>query len=62
MCAIIGNIKCAQEHIMIMRWRRREKQGALITHAKDKIFPTVVALLSLEQWHNVHGAKRPYAT
>ena len=26
---------------------------------KFQIFPTVVALLSLEQWRNAHGANRP---
>ena len=28
---------------------------------KIQIFPTVVALLSLEQWRNAHGANRPDA-
>ena len=28
---------------------------------KFQNFPTVVALLSLEQWRNAHGANRPYA-
>ena len=28
---------------------------------KFQIFPTVVALLTLEQWHNVHGANQPDA-
>ena len=28
---------------------------------KFQIFPTVVALLSLEQWRNAHGANRPDA-
>ena len=27
---------------------------------KFQNFPTVVALLSLEQWRNAHGANRPY--
>ena len=28
---------------------------------KFQFFPTVVALLNLEQWRNVHGANRPDA-
>ena len=38
--------------------KRRESESA--KHPRERlIFSTVVALLSLEQWRNVHGTNRP---
>ena len=43
-----------------------EGKGRSVNRPRERLkfqyFPTVVALLSLEQWCNAHGADRPYAT
>ena len=57
--------KLWQECVIKFSNEKEEGKGRSAKHPRERlkfqIFPTVIVLLNLEQWHKAHGANRPDA-